>query len=301
MSTINHSIELRQDFCWRNRNLMGLLAPQERKMFFLPFIRVIPGREYVKNQEIDIPLFVVVEFLQCKPDIDDRTLAEALREGYKAITAATKGNLPYIFKGIKNGNARFALQDCSIFSGIGNKLRCTFNLDEISSYADGRIRDNKPIPLLWYIQCVVEMFFNDNDKAVSNTAYPLCEITTDADGVPVGLLMTIDHEELKKVMGYRKYDYTNIPSDPRDPKANREFFLDFVKFLPQIYELEALQSKIYSETDPSKRCRIDWAIQKHLREQKAFEAKYDNTPIDELHDRYNFLWRRTAPLSTFYR
>lgn len=293
MPKLNHFIELRQDFCWRNRNLMGLLAPQERKMFFAPFALVDPRKEYHKDQVIDVPLPVMVAFLQCKPDIAEATLTEALREGYKAITAAAKGDMPYIYKGIRNGNARFILKDCSIFQNLGNKSRCTFNLDEISNYADGRVRDNKPLPLLWFVQSVVAKFFDSHDDVAKNTAYPLCEIVTDDNGVPVRLLMTVGHEELKKIMGYGKYSYTNIPSNPKDPKANREFFLDFVDYLPKIYLLDSLRQNSLSESNPTKRRQTEWAINKILEEQKAFEKKYDDTPIDVLHDRYKILWKKT--------
>lgn len=293
MPKLNHSIDLRQDFCWRNRGLMGRLAPQERKMFFLPFAVTNPDREYKEGQEIDVPLPVAVTFLQCKTDITEEALIEALREGFKAIKAAAKGNMPYTFVGIKHGNARFRLQDCSIFQNLGNKSRCTFDLDEISAYTDGSIRDNKPVPLLWFVQCVVVKFFDDNDKAVANTAYPLCEIETDDNGIATKLLITVGHETLKHAMGYGKYDYTNIPRDPKNPKANREFFLDFVSFMPKIFQLKALQKKNPSESDPVIRRQNDWVIHKLLSEHKAFEEKYNNTPIEELQDRYNKLWQKT--------
>lgn len=293
MPKLNHSIDLRQDFCWRNRGLMGRIAPQERKMFFLPFAVMNPEREYKERQVIDVPLSVVVTFLQCKADINEDALIEALREGFKAIKAAAKGNMPYIFKGIKNGNARFILQDCSIFSGLEKKSKCTFDLDEISAYADGSIRDNKPVPLLWFVQCVVVKFFDDNEKTVANTAYPLCEVETDNKDIPTKLFITVGHTVLKNAMGYDKFDYTNIPRDPENPKANREFLLDFVSFQPKIYKLKALQKKNPSESDPEKRRQNDWAIHKLLSEHKAFEEKYDNMPIETLQDRYNRLWKKT--------
>lgn len=295
MSKINHEIKLLHEFCWRYKEKIKELSPQRRKMFFSVFALLDSDKKYESGQEILMPKSVMIAFLQCDPDCNEKRLDERVRIGFAEIEKlfAFK-DLPYTFIGRDRGYYCFLLKNCHIFSQIGKKLHCTFNLDEISGYQDGRNKDNNTIPILWYLQCIIVKFLYEYEKAYKNSAYPFVEIENDESGRPVKMEIMFNHEKVKPILKFDKYSYVNIPQSYNDLtgelESNREFYIDYNDYWGSTAKLRNILNHAPEEGDTEAIEEREWAMKKLRKAQIELEKKY-HKPISELEKLENKLYK----------
>lgn len=296
MSKINHEIKLLHDFCWRYKEKIKELSPQQRKMFFAVFTLLDSEKKYESGQIVYMSREVMIAFLQCKSDCKIEKLDERVRIGFREIEKlfALK-DLPYTYFGRDKGHYCFLLRNCRIFSQIGEKLHCTFDLDEISSYQDGSNKDNNTVPILWYLQCIIVKFLFDYQEAYKNSAYPFAEIEHDENGNPVKMAIIFDHAKVKKVMNFKKFGYVNIPQSYNEltgkKESSREFFEDYNAYWGATAKLRNILDKVPEEGDDHAVEEKEWAMKKLRKAQIELEKKY-HKPISELEKLENELYKK---------
>lgn len=241
MPNLNYTIPLRLDFLWQNRLLMGSLTAQERKMFFSVFAVLNPKRVYEEFETLSIPLSVLKVLIGSHSN--EGQLKKEVRKGFKKISQgySKKSPIPYIFEGIKDGCARFAIRNSGVFSEQDGYHYCNIDLAEVFATPSGHHKDYHSTPIGWYFLAVVHRYFYDHNAAQADMSFPRCEIIVDENGVPVKLMVTIGHDELKKVAGYGLYDYVRFPG------KKKKRFLAIKQGLPLKYKLKGLQKKLSSD------------------------------------------------------
>lgn len=292
MPEINYIIPLCLDFLWLNRYLMGTLTARERKLFFIVFVLLNPLKLYTTSTIITIPLSVIKVLIGSNSNEDH--LADEIRKAYKKIAEGYAKNspIPYTFLGIKDGCAHFYLKDTFVFSDQGgsNLHYCQIDLAEVFSAASGPNKDYHSAAIGWYFLSVVQRYFYDHRAAQADMNYPRCELIADNNGVPVKLMVTIGHDELKKITGYGLYDYTRFPG------GVRERFLRIREGVPLKYKLYHQQKKLLRE-DLSKQERrnTEASIAYMMKDIEAMEQAL-GANIDDLEKEMHEILKTIQPL-----
>lgn len=270
MPQIMNKIPLSLDFLWKSRYMMGKLWPMQRKMFFAPFQIVNPRNKYYDGQIIDVPLTLWQSFIGTSSK--GKKILEKARLGYKDIANVLPSEdafIPYEYVGIKQGTIRFRLKNCHIFWNNADCTTCPFDLREISGYVSGANKDNGAIALLWYFQAIIYRAVYDTEAARADAQMPKFKIIYDANNAPAELHVAISYEELKKVRGYKKYDYTNIPDN------KRELFEDMEEYLSLMYKLDNYIGNLSSDTiTPYQEQYIASKTMELMEMQDKLESKY---------------------------
>lgn len=290
MPKLSYTTPLRLDFLWANRLLMGKLTDHERKMFFAVFAVLAPKKVYEELEIIDIPLTILKVLSGSQSN--EKQLAKDVRKGFKKISKgySKKTPIPYEFVGIKNGCARFRIMDSRIFTEQEGYHYCKIDLAEIFMGPGGHHKDYHCVPIGWYFLAVVHKYFYDHDAAQADMFFPRCEVIVDDNSVPAKLMVTIGHEELKKVTGYDLYDYTRFPG------KTKKRFLAIKAGLPLKYKLKGLENRLFEKKlTERERKNIEASIEYTLKDIRALEKELHGR-IDDLEREMHEIAKTIQPL-----